>query len=201
MKTAEHCTQYVPDEIVDVKSIKQSRIEGCGKILSFGVVGTKPAKYCSQHAPDGMVDACSRECRTGGCGKYPSFAVTHTRTAEYCAHHARLQCGVEHTGKAILSHNTSGKKPLETLFRVVLKIKPFILLPPRQAFRRVLAGTVVCEYDIQILRVRLQSELCHEARLEERGLCRISRSKNLPSNEILLSRRRCNSACSQVHYT
>ena len=80
--------------MVDVKNIK-CRIEGCVKVLSFGIAGTKTAECSMQHAPDGMVDACSRKCRTGGCGKYPSFAVKNTRTAEYCAQYARLQCGVE----------------------------------------------------------------------------------------------------------
>ncbi|CAM9417625.1 unnamed protein product, partial [Ascophyllum nodosum] len=81
--------------MIDVKSGNQCRIEGCGKVLSVGVGGTKTAECCLQHAPDGMVDACSRKCRTGGCDMYPSFAVTNTRTTEYCAQHARLECGVE----------------------------------------------------------------------------------------------------------
>ena len=59
---------------------RRCRTEGCGKIPSFGVAGTKTVEYCLQHATDGMVDVKSRKCRTEGCGKRPSFGVAGTKT-------------------------------------------------------------------------------------------------------------------------
>ncbi|CAN0174768.1 unnamed protein product [Ascophyllum nodosum] len=73
--------------MVDVKS-RKCRTEGCVKIPSYGVGGTKTAEYCAQHAPDEMVDVKSRKCRTEGCVKIPSYGVAGTKTAEYCAKHA-----------------------------------------------------------------------------------------------------------------
>ena len=67
---------------------KKCRTEGCNKVPSFGVAGTKTAEYCAQHAPDGMVDVKSRKCRTQGCRKGPLFGVTGAKTTEYCAQHA-----------------------------------------------------------------------------------------------------------------
>ena len=64
---------------------KKSRTEGCGKLPSYGVAGTKTVEYCAQHAPDGMVDVKCRKCRTEGCGKSPSYGVAGTKSAEYCA--------------------------------------------------------------------------------------------------------------------
>ena len=68
--------------MVDVES-KKCRTEGCGKIPSFGVAGTKMAEYCAHHAPGGMINVRSRKCRTKGCGKKASFGVAGTKTAEY----------------------------------------------------------------------------------------------------------------------
>ena len=103
----EFCSQHAPDGMVDVKS-RKCRTEGCGKIPSFGVAGTKTVEYCLQHATDGMVDVKRRKCRTEGCGKRPSFGVAGTKIAEYCAQHAsdgmvnlksRKKCGAEGCGE------------------------------------------------------------------------------------------------------
>ena len=73
----EYCAQHAPEGMVDVKSRKY-RTEGCGKLPSFGVAGTKTVKYCAQHASKGMVDVKSRKCRTEGCGKRSFFGVAGT---------------------------------------------------------------------------------------------------------------------------
>ena len=59
----EYCSRHALDGMVAVKN-RKCRTEGCGKIPSFGVAGTKTKEYCSQHAPDGMVDVKSKKCRT-----------------------------------------------------------------------------------------------------------------------------------------
>ena len=66
---------------------RKCRNEGCSKIPSFGVPGTKSAEYGKQNAPDGMINLCSKKGRAKGCGKQPSFGVVHTRMAK-CAQHA-----------------------------------------------------------------------------------------------------------------
>ena len=64
------------------------RTEGCGKIPSFGVTGTKSAEYYKQHALDGMVNVPGKMCGTEGCGKFAAFGMEGTKTAEYCIQHA-----------------------------------------------------------------------------------------------------------------
>ena len=76
-----------PDGMVNVCSTK-CRTEGCGKVPSFGVAGTKTPEYCARHAPDGMVNVKRRKCRTEGCGKCASLGVAGTKTREYCVQHA-----------------------------------------------------------------------------------------------------------------
>ena len=83
----EYCAQHAPEGMVDVCS-RKCRTEGCGKVPSFGVAGTKAAEYCAQHALEGMVDVKNRKSRTEGCGKIPSFGVAGTKMEEYCAQHA-----------------------------------------------------------------------------------------------------------------
>ena len=51
------------DEMVDAKN-KKCSTEGCGKITSFRIAGTKTAKYCKWHALNGMVDGLTRKCGT-----------------------------------------------------------------------------------------------------------------------------------------
>ena len=105
--------------MVDVKS-RKCRTEGCGKIPSFGVAGTKTAEYCAQHALDGMVDIMSRKCRTEGCGKIPSFGVAGTKTPEYCGQHTpdgmvdvkSRKCRTERCGKQ-QSFGVAGTKTAE----------------------------------------------------------------------------------------
>ncbi|CAN0181085.1 unnamed protein product [Ascophyllum nodosum] len=46
--------------MADVKS-RKCRVEGCGKVPSFGVAGTKMAQYCAQHAPGEMENVMSRK--------------------------------------------------------------------------------------------------------------------------------------------
>ena len=63
---AEYCAQHASDGMVDVVN-RKCKTEGCGKLPSFGVIGTRMAEYCAQHAPDGVVDVKSRKkCRTEG---------------------------------------------------------------------------------------------------------------------------------------
>ena len=86
---------------------RRCRTEGCGKLPSFGVAGTKTGEYCAQHAPEKMVNVKSRKCRTEGCGKRSSFGVALTKTTEYCAQHAlegmvdvkNIKCKTEGCGK------------------------------------------------------------------------------------------------------
>ena len=73
--------------MVNVKS-KTCRTEGCGKIPSFGVTGTKTAEYCAQHALERMIDVRNRKCRTEGCDKRASFGIAGSKYVEYCAQHA-----------------------------------------------------------------------------------------------------------------
>ena len=73
-----YCAQHAPDGMVTLCR-RKCRIEGCGKISSFGVTGPKTAKYCAQHAPHGMVDVNRKKCRTEGYGKQPKFGVAGTK--------------------------------------------------------------------------------------------------------------------------
>ena len=86
-KPAEYCAQYALGGMLDVCS-RKCRTEGCGKLPSFGVAGTKTGEFCAQHALGGMIDVKNRKCRTEGCGKLPSFGVEGIKTWEYCAQHA-----------------------------------------------------------------------------------------------------------------
>ena len=76
------------DGMVNVKNIKR-RTEGCGKLASFEVAGTKTAEYCARHSLDGMVQVKSRKYKTKRCGKKPLFGVADTRAAEYGAQHTK----------------------------------------------------------------------------------------------------------------
>ena len=81
------------------------------------------------------------------------------------------------TGIERLAHTTSGRKPLVTQLRVAPNIRPFIHLPPRQANRRVLARTLISEYDTQMLRLRCRSELSHESPLRNGDYAGYRRAK------------------------
>ena len=106
--------------MVDVKS-RKCRTEGCDKLPSFGVTGTKTVEYCAQHAPEGMVNVKNRKHRTKLCGKKPSFGVTNTRTAEYRAQQTRLQCGVEGFREREVGPHHSGKKTIANVITSVAK--------------------------------------------------------------------------------
>ena len=72
-----YCGQHALEGMVDVKN-RKCRTEGCGKLPSFGVAGTKKTReYCTQHAVEGMVH--NKKCRTEGCGKRPSFGFAGTK--------------------------------------------------------------------------------------------------------------------------
>ena len=91
--------------MINVQS-RKCRTEGCGKLPSFGVAGTKTVKY----APEGMVDVHKRKkCRTEGCGKRASFGVAGTKTVEYCAQHA--QDGMVNVHKTKCRTDGCGKLP------------------------------------------------------------------------------------------
>ena len=80
----EYCPQHALGGMVDVCS-KKCRTEGCGKLASFGVLGTKMVEYCAaQHAPEGMVDVKNKKCRTEGCGKLPSFRCRYKNGGVLC---------------------------------------------------------------------------------------------------------------------
>ena len=79
--------QHASDGMVNANR-RKCRAEGCGKMPSLWVAGTKNVEYCAQHAPDGMINVKSRKCRTEGCGKQPSYGVAGTETADYCCQHA-----------------------------------------------------------------------------------------------------------------
>ena len=74
----EYSARHALDGMVNVKK-RKCGTEGCGKIPSFGVAGTKTTKYCAQHARDGMVNVKNRMCKTKGCGKIPAFGVAGTK--------------------------------------------------------------------------------------------------------------------------
>ena len=135
---------------------------------SFGVAGTKTPEYCAQHAPDEMVDTKSRIFRTQGCGKGPSFGVAGTTTAEYCAQRARLQFDVEkYRDREVGPHHFCK----ETIGNAVPSGANHTTVhppPTRQAKRRVLARTLISEYDTQMLRLRCRSELSHESPRQDR---------------------------------
>ena len=96
---------------------RKCRTEGCGKIPSFEVAGTKTTKYCARHALDGMVNVRSKKSRTEGCGKRSLFRVPGTKTVEYYAQHApdgmvdicSRKCRTEGCGK-IPSFGVAGTK-------------------------------------------------------------------------------------------
>ena len=83
----EYCTQHAPDGMVNVR-YRLCTTEGCSKIPSFRMAGTKTAEYCTQHAPGGMANVRNIKCTTEGCGKEPSFGVAGTKMAKYCTQHA-----------------------------------------------------------------------------------------------------------------
>ena len=55
----DYCAKQAPDGMVNVYS-RKCTTGSCGKVPSFGVIGTKTAEYCVQYAPDDMVDVCRR---------------------------------------------------------------------------------------------------------------------------------------------
>ena len=77
----EYCAQHALEGMVNVHS-RSCRTEGCGKVPSFGVAGTRTVEYCAQHAREGMVDFKSKKCRTPSCGKVPYFGVAGTKNCD-----------------------------------------------------------------------------------------------------------------------
>ncbi|CAM9951944.1 unnamed protein product, partial [Ascophyllum nodosum] len=106
--------------MVDVKS-RKCRTEGCGKLPSFEVAGTKTVEYCAQHAPEEMVDVKSKKCRTKRYSKKPSFGVADRRTAEYRVQHTRPQCGVEGLREREVDPHHSGKETIANVIPSVAK--------------------------------------------------------------------------------
>ena len=86
-------------------------LQGCGKIPSFGVAGTKMAEYCTQHAPNGMVNVMKKMCRFQGCGKIRAFGVAGTQMVEFCVKHAPYRM-VNVYRRRVINPNNSGKKAI-----------------------------------------------------------------------------------------
>lgn len=59
-----------------------------GKVLSFGVAGTKKRECCAGHAEEGIVDLICKKCAHPGCNNRPSFGVAGSKKREFCAGHA-----------------------------------------------------------------------------------------------------------------
>ena len=65
--------------------------DGCTKLPSYGLLGSKTATRCSTHKEPGMVNVVSRRCdHPDGCTKLPSFALPGNKTATRCAAHKEL---------------------------------------------------------------------------------------------------------------
>ena len=181
-KMAEYCAQHAPYGMFDVCSIK-CRTENCGKgVLCAACTGRDGQRQeqkvqnprlrkgtvvrSCRYKKKGVLCAARTEPKVAERGRRLEWQAQQRRTTVHSA--PDYKSVSKNTGTERLAHTTSGRKPLVTQFRVAPNIRPFILLPPRQANRRVLARTLISEYDTQMLRLRCRSELSHESPLQKR---------------------------------
>ncbi|CAN0079858.1 unnamed protein product [Ascophyllum nodosum] len=53
--------------MINVKT-RKCKTEGCGKIPSFAVAGTRTGEYCAHHSKNGMVDVRTKKRRNENGG-------------------------------------------------------------------------------------------------------------------------------------
>lgn len=74
--------KYPEERVVDVP-LKRCAQQGCRKLASMGVEGSKMVVYFREHAEDEMVDICGKRCAQEGRSKRPNFGVEGSMRAMY----------------------------------------------------------------------------------------------------------------------
>ncbi|CAM9266742.1 unnamed protein product [Ectocarpus sp. 12 AP-2014] len=110
-KKPEFCGRHCQDDrMIDMKKNARCGHEGCGKVASFGVAGSKKREFCAPHAPRSVVDLVNdTRCGHTGCPKHPSYGVEGSKNTQFCSAHA--PSGMANIRSKRCSHQGCTKQP------------------------------------------------------------------------------------------